>query len=265
MLQSRIGMEVQVKTAVTVGMQRLRRIFVSVPVARPTFATNVLTAVTLAAIPSAATVTKRAPVAMKTSAHTAFGRVTSVVKACAPTVLTTKGATTVKKRKMKKKQATPKLRFTPMAWAKLLFLRDYGDTEVGAFGICPNHPLLVEDIQLVQQRCTWATVAFNDESVADMFEDRVTGGLRPDQFARIWIHTHPGRCANPSFTDENTFERVFGSVDWAVMFIMACGGECYARMRSAGELDADSQEALLDVEVDYSAPIFGHRFRGVGG
>ena len=141
-----------------------------------------------------------------------------------------------------------------MAWAKLLFLRDYGDTEVGAFGICPNHPLLVEDIQLVQQQCTWATVAFDDESVADMFEDRVIGGLRPDQFARIWIHTHPGSCANPSFTDENTFERVFGSVDWAVMFILACGGECYARMRSAGELEADSQEALLDVEVDYSAP-----------
>ena len=141
-----------------------------------------------------------------------------------------------------------------MAWAKLLFLRDYGDTEVGAFGICPTHPLLVEDVQLVQQQCTWATVAFDDESVADMFEDRVTGGLRPDQFARIWIHTHPGFCANPSFTDENTFERVFGSVDWAVMFILACGGECYARMRSAGELDADSQEAMLEVEVDYSAP-----------
>ena len=29
----------------------------------------------------------------------------------------------------------PILRFSPTAWAKLLFLRDYGPTEVGGFGI----------------------------------------------------------------------------------------------------------------------------------
>ena len=148
-----------------------------------------------------------------------------------------------------------KLKFTPTAWAKLLFLRDVGDTEVGGFGICPSstdNPILVEDIELVEQQCTWATVSFDDNSVADLFDDQVTKGLKPDQFARVWIHTHPGNSAHPSLTDEETFERVFGSVDWAVMFILACGGECYARLRHS--IDGHTVEELLDVEVDYTVP-----------
>ena len=70
-----------------------------------------------------------------------------------------------------------KLKFTPTAWAKLLFLRDVGDTEVGGFGICPSstdNPILVEDIELVEQQCTWATVSFDDNSVADLFDDQVS-------------------------------------------------------------------------------------------
>ena len=45
----------------------------------------------------------------------------------------------------------PALRFSPYAWAKLLYLRDRGDTEVGGFGIsCPEDLLLVEDVRLVR-------------------------------------------------------------------------------------------------------------------
>ena len=41
----------------------------------------------------------------------------------------------------------PSLRFSPTAWAKLLYLRDLGDTEVGGFGISAADDLLyVEDI-----------------------------------------------------------------------------------------------------------------------
>ena len=55
-----------------------------------------------------------------------------------------KGATIAMKNKLEKQMrtkslrlttATPVLRFSPTAWAKLLFLRDYGETEVGGFGI----------------------------------------------------------------------------------------------------------------------------------
>src|SRR4051812_35743192 len=45
-----------------------------------------------------------------------------------------------------KSGASKRLRFSPTAWAKLLFLRDIGDTEVGGFGITPADDLLfVED------------------------------------------------------------------------------------------------------------------------
>ena len=51
--------------------------------------------------------------------------------------------------------ARPALRFTPYAWARLLFLRDAGPTEVGGFGISsPGDHLLIEDVRLVRQRCT---------------------------------------------------------------------------------------------------------------
>ncbi len=124
------------------------------------------------------------------------------------------------------------MRFTPYAWAKLLFLRDYGNSEVGGFGITSaDDLLLVEEIQLIKQHCTIATVKFDDESVADFFDEQVEQGRKPEQFARIWIHTHPGDSADPSGVDEETFIRSFGSADWAVMFILARTGTIYSRLR----------------------------------
>ena len=129
------------------------------------------------------------------------------------------------------KPRRPKLRFTPTAWAKLLFLRDLGPTEVGAFGVTrPDDLLLVDEIQLVQQRCTETFVVFDDTAVAEHFETQADLGRRPEQCGRIWIHTHPGKSAQPSHIDVETFHRVFGSCDWAVMFIIARGGEAYAEL-----------------------------------
>ena len=125
----------------------------------------------------------------------------------------------------------PTLRFTPTAWAKLLYLRDRGPTEVGGFGIAEREDLLlVTDLKLVQQDCSSISVTFDDLAVAEFFDEQVDQGLRPTQFARIWIHTHPGNSAQPSPTDEETFARAFGQTDWAVMFILAQGGQTYCRL-----------------------------------
>jgi proteasome lid subunit RPN8/RPN11 len=125
----------------------------------------------------------------------------------------------------------PVLRFSPTAWAKLLFLRDVGDTEIGAFGIAANDDFLfVEDVQLVAQACTSVSVKFDDAAVATFFDEQVDRG-RPELFARLWLHTHPGNSAEPSGTDEATFARVFGRSDWAVMFILAAGGQTSARLQ----------------------------------
>ena len=149
----------------------------------------------------------------------------------------------------------PTLRFHPTAWAKLLFLRDLGETEVGGFGISANDDLLlIEDFVLVRQRCSVITVAFEDESVAEFFDRQIDRGLRPEQFGRIWIHTHPGDSARPSSVDEETFARVFGRSDWAVMAIIACGGDTFARL----QFPAGPGGALrLPFAVDYQQSFAG--------
>jgi hypothetical protein len=150
---------------------------------------------------------------------------------------------------------TPSLRFSPTAWAKLVFLRDYGDTEVGGFGISAQDDLLyIEDVVLVRQTCTGMSVAFDDASVADFFDGQVDQGRKIEQFARIWVHTHPGDCPRPSGTDEDTFLRVFGRNDWAVIFILAQGGQSYARLNFGVGPGGNMQ---LSVAVDYSRPFTG--------
>jgi len=127
-----------------------------------------------------------------------------------------------------------------------------GDTEVGGFGISAADDLLyVEDVQLVRQACTAASIAFDDQAVADFFDQQVDLGRSPKRFGRIWLHTHPGDCARPSSVDEATFSRVFGRTDWAVMFILAGGGQSYARLRFHVGPGGDVE---LLVRVDYSRP-----------
>ena len=149
----------------------------------------------------------------------------------------------------------PKLRFSPYAWAKLLFLSDLGPTEIGGFGISdPDDLLLVTDFVMVRQQCTAVTVAFDDDAVADFFDDQVNLGREPEQFGRIWIHTHPGESARPSGTDEATFRRCFGRADWAVMFILAEGGETYARFRcNVGPGVNRRLDVSVDYELDFAA------------
>ena len=111
-----------------------------------------------------------------------------------------------KQGKLNLPQPTPVLRFCPTAWAKLLFFRDRGQTEIGGFGLASADDLLrVEDFVTVKQQDTVASVSFDDEAVADLFETQVDAGCRPEQFARIWLHTHPGGSPEPSATDEETF------------------------------------------------------------
>jgi proteasome lid subunit RPN8/RPN11 len=147
------------------------------------------------------------------------------------------------------------LRFSPTAWAKLLFMRDMTHNEVGGFGITKADDLLfVTDFVLIKQKVTSITVAFEDDSVANFFEDQVTFGRKPQEFARIWLHTHPGDSPEPSLTDEHTFGRVFGSCDWSIMAIVAQDGSSYARLQfNAGP----GGQVKIPVYVDYDCEFNG--------
>ena len=142
------------------------------------------------------------------------------------------------------------LRFSPTAWAKLLYFRDKSDNEVGGFGITkPDDLLFVKDFITVKQEVTCVSVKFDDEAVANFFEDQVDLGKKPEEFARIWLHSHPGSSPVPSDVDEETFTRVFGACQWAVMLIVAQNDKTYAKLSfNVGP----GGQVLIPVEIDYA-------------
>ena len=126
----------------------------------------------------------------------------------------------------------PQLTFSPAAWLKWQFLCHAGPTEVAGFGLSsPENPLYLDDVLLLRQRATVATVEFDDHAVADLFDQLTDQKIPPSRFARIWLHTHPGSSVTPSGVDEETFGRCFGGCDWAVMGILGRTGRTYARLR----------------------------------
>lgn len=158
-------------------------------------------------------------------------------------------------RRAKPERPKPVLRFTPDAWAKLHYFCHRGNTEIGGFGVAdPEDPLLVTEFVTVAQSASVAHVAFDDEAVADYFDAQVDAGRKPEQFARLWCHTHPGDSPHPSGTDEATFSRVFGACQWAVMFIIAKRGQTYARLRFGV---GPGGEVIIPVAMDWSRPFAG--------
>jgi len=137
--------------------------------------------------------------------------------------------------------------------AKLLWMRDRSDNEVGGFGVsAADDLLLIEDFVVVKQTVSLVSVAFDDEAVADYLDAQVDRGIGPERCLRTWIHTHPGESPQPSGVDEQTFERVFGPASWAVMAIVAQTGQTYARIRfSAGP----GGQTRIPIEVDWRAPL----------
>lgn len=145
-----------------------------------------------------------------------------------------------------------KLKFSLKAWAKLNYLMHKGGTEVGGYGILSprQDELEVIDFVLVPQESTPASVQFDDEGYEDYVEEMSSRGLAADRFMRIWIHTHPGTSASPSGTDEKSWSETFGTMSWAVMFILARGGQTYCRMGM--NTSFASMKASLDHEIDWT-------------
>lgn len=135
----------------------------------------------------------------------------------------------------------------------MLYFRDKGDTEISGFGIAedPEDLLRITDFVTVKQKASTATFEMEDEAVGDFALDMVEKGLKPEQFMRVWLHTHPGNFCTPSGTDEECFNRWFGGCDWGIMCILAKDDKMYARLRFNTGPRADIE---IPVTVDYSIP-----------
>lgn len=124
------------------------------------------------------------------------------------------------------------LTFSHFAWTKLCYFRDKGPTEIGCYGLSdPDDPLRITDVLMVDQECTSVFAEMDGESLAKLMDEMYEKGIKPERFTRTWIHTHPGNSANPSSVDEQTFEKNYGDAPWAIMAILARGGDFYARLR----------------------------------
>lgn len=157
-----------------------------------------------------------------------------------------------------------KLRFSLYAWRKMCYIRDLGDTEVSFFAVSKRDALdLVVDVRMPYQTGFSAFTEFDESRLADFFEDMVEGGFHPEEFGRIWCHTHPGNFATPSSKDEETFTKEFSAPNWAIMFILGKAKEnpdttCRLKHKNHPELvhvigSHCSRE--LKVEIDYDADI----------
>src|ERR1043166_2263919 len=145
----------------------------------------------------------------------------------------------------------PLLLFAPLAWLKLQYFCHAGQTEVAGFGVTAKDDLLyVEDFVTVRQHAAPMTVSMDDAAVADYSDRCVDAGLSPQRYLRVWCHTHPGVSPEPSGVDEDTFERVFGSCNWAVMFILSRTNQTYARLAFHV---GPGGSAHLPVAVDWAA------------
>jgi len=145
-------------------------------------------------------------------------------------------------------------RFTPYAWAKMIYLRDKLDTEVSAFGVTAlEDDGLIEDVVLFEQEVSAGSVDVEADAVNDMMAELDEQGIDPYRCTRVWIHTHPAGIGTPSGVDERTFkEEVFTGPDWAVMMIFPKDGEVYARLKI--NRGGPVGEYEYQPTVDWSAP-----------
>lgn len=111
------------------------------------------------------------------------------------------------------------LKFTPYAWAKLMYLRNATDNEFGGFGITDDKDLLlVRDIAIIKQEVSSVSFELDPDAHHEYLLEMTEKGYTIDQCMRVWIHTHPGG-PTPSNTDWSNVEEVYSDVDWFVMFI----------------------------------------------
>ena len=148
------------------------------------------------------------------------------------------------------------LQFAPYAWAKFLHWQNQSKNECFAFGIAQDikEPLRLTDLRLIPQIVSSHSVEIDGPDIAEYYDTMLDQGLIHKQFARIFLHTHPGRSNSPSVTDQATFDSAFGECDWAIMFILANNGTAHCEI----SFNVGPHAAVeLDWGIDWQPPFEG--------
>lgn len=146
------------------------------------------------------------------------------------------------------------------AWSKLVAMCHAGETEVAGFGISWGvDPLYIDEFRLVKHEADSAWFEFDDDALANFQAEMFADDIYPDQCRRVYMHTHPGDSAIPSGMDWTNFDEHFANMDWAIMLILARGGETKAilRIRTVPSAHEGSSQLPMYVDKELSVVVDG--------
>ncbi len=126
---------------------------------------------------------------------------------------------------------------TKDASEKLKFWIDMSFGEFGGFAVTadPNDRFKITDFIILPQTASGGHADLDNMAIAKYTCKMVKSGLQPNQFSRIWFHTHGGSGyfgPHSSTDDDNTFVRAFGQCDWSVMLIFNDAYSVYMELQN---------------------------------
>lgn len=130
-------------------------------------------------------------------------------------------------------RSQPVLAIKPVCLAKLLAYTQECDGEISGFGAvhvdADRRTFVLEDVSILRQRVTRASVDIEASDVADFLTDYVTSGGDANQL-RCWWHSHFDMQAFHSSIDNDTLENALADAPWIVSLVVNRAGEMKASL-----------------------------------
>ena len=130
-------------------------------------------------------------------------------------------------------RSQPVLAIKPACLAKLLAYTQECDGEISGFGAvhvdADRRTFVLEDVCILRQRVTRASVEIEASDVANFLTDYVTSGGDVNQL-RCWWHSHFDMQAFHSSIDNDTLENALADAPWIVSLVVNRAGEMTASL-----------------------------------
>jgi hypothetical protein len=127
----------------------------------------------------------------------------------------------------------PGLAIKPVCLAKLMAYTQACDGEISGFGAvyvdADRRTFVLEDVSILRQRVTRASVEIEASDVADFLTDYVASGGDVNQL-RCWWHSHFDMQAFHSSIDNDTLENALADAPWIVSLVVNRAGEMRASL-----------------------------------